>query len=428
MRTITVSDDNYSKIFGLLKHEEEDTTAISQTVKAIIEDIRNHGDVALIAYTNKFERNELSLGQLKVSPAQIDEAYANCPPALLKALELSASRIKSYYEKLKPVDISYTDETGVLLGARYVPIEAVGIYVPGGKANYPSSVLMNAIPAKVAGVSRLLMVVPAQNGIVNPAVLAAAKICGVDEIYLIGGAQAIAALTYGTKIVPKVDKIVGPGNVYVTEAKRQVFGTVGIDMMAGPSEILIIADDNNNPDWIAADLLSQAEHDEEARSILITTSQSFAQKVITSVYEILQTMERQDIARKSIEKKGLVIVAHNISEAVHIANIIAPEHLELAVENPDEVLTHIINAGAIFLGRYTPEAVGDYLAGPSHVLPTVTSARFSSGLSVCDFMKRQSIVGCDKKSFDELAAPTVALARAEGLTAHALSILARAGK
>ncbi len=428
MRIITIADNNYSKIFTLLKSQNEGGNDVSATVRAIINDVKSHGDVALITYTNEFDKNELTTDQLRVTEQEIDEAYNATEPDLIAALQLAADRIKSYQEKIKPEDLMYTDESGITLGARYTPIDAVGIYVPGGKANYPSSVLMNAIPARVAGVSKIVMVCPASGGNINPTVLAAARISGINEIYRIGGAQSIAALAYGTGIVPKVDKIVGPGNAYVAEAKRQVFGEVGIDMIAGPSEILIIADENNKPEWIAADLLSQAEHDEMARSILVTTSQSFAQKVVTATYEMLQHLERKSIARQSIENRGMVIIAQNMSEAIHISNLIAPEHLELAVENPEELLGHITNAGAIFLGRYSPEAIGDYIAGPSHVLPTSSSARYSSGLSVIDFLKRQSVIGCTRESFTTLSESTITIAKAEGLTAHAFSVLARLQK
>lgn len=429
MRIITVGDNNYSKIFSILKSQSEEISEdISTTVRAIIKDIKSHGDVALITYTNEFDRNELTVDQLRVTQQEIDEAYNSTPVELRDALQLAADRIQAYQERIKPADVNYTDEAGVELGARYVSLDSVGIYVPGGKANYPSSVLMNAIPAMVAGVSKIVMVCPSGPDGINPVVLAAAKISGIKEIYRIGGAQAVAALAYGTNTIPKVDKIVGPGNAYVAEAKRQVFGEVGIDMIAGPSEILVIADDSNNPEWLAADLLSQAEHDEIARSILITTSQNFAQKVNSAVYELMQGLERRKIAQASIENRGLVIVAQNMSEAVHISNTIAPEHLELAVENPEELLAAVTNAGAVFLGRYTPEAIGDYIAGPSHVLPTSSSARFSSGLSVVDFLKRQSVIKCSREAFNTLAKPTFTMAESEGLGAHALSVSLRQKK
>ena len=425
MQTITTSGSDYTKIIEFLGRKSENSKDVRAIAEDIIKNVKLYGDEALVEYTNQFDHTNFSLGELAVTEAEIEESVAAISPELQTALELSASRIESYYQKLKPENLQYTDELGVTLGARWLPIENIGIYVPGGKASYPSSVLMNAIPARVAGVKRIVMVSPAGGRQMNPVVLAAAKICGITEIFKIGGAQAIAALAYGTQTIQKVDKIVGPGNAYVAEAKRQVFGEVGIDMIAGPSEILVIADEHNNPDWIAADLLSQAEHDEDARSILITTSQNFAQRVIASVYETLAKLERKEIARYSIENNGLVIVVENFDEAVTLANLIAPEHLELAIENPAELSERITNAGAIFHGRFTPEAIGDYTAGPSHVLPTSTSARFSSGLSVTDFMKRQSIISCDQNSFNQLQAVTATLARSEGLTAHELSITVR---
>ncbi len=428
MRTITITGKDYSKLYGLLAINETSAPEIVQSVKDIISSVRQYGDVALLDYTNKFDRNKLTIDQLKARDNEIEEAYLWFSPDLKKALELSAERIQSYYEKLKPQDLNYVDDLGVTLGARHVPVNAAGIYVPGGKASYPSSVLMNAMPAKVAGVQQIVMVCPAPNGEVNPVVLAAAKICGITEIYKIGGAQAVAALAYGTQTVPRVDKIVGPGNAYVAEAKRQVFGQVGIDMIAGPSEILVIADENNDPNWIAADLLSQAEHDESARSILVTTSQNFAQQVIAAIYETMQKLDRKNIAREAIENNSIAVVVDNLEVAAEISNFIAPEHLELAIENPENLVPQLTNAGAIFLGRYTPEAIGDYIAGPSHVLPTVTGARFSSGLSVTDFLKRQSIIGCSETSFAQLAEPTLLMARSEGLSAHALSVELRTKK
>jgi histidinol dehydrogenase len=324
-----------------------------------------------------------------------------------------------------PSDLDYVDKIGVRLGVRWQAIDSVGLYVPGGTAAYPSSVIMNAIPAKVAGVERIVMVCPAMDGQIAPIVLAAAKICGVSEIYRVGGAQAVAALAYGTETIAPVDKIVGPGNAYVAEAKRQVFGKVGIDMIAGPSEILVIADADNNPAWIAADLLSQAEHDVNARSVLITDNMQFAHDVVGAVYETLPKLARREIAEKSIENNGYVIVVKNMQQAADVANIIATEHLELAVADPDAMLPLIKHAGAVFLGRFTPEAIGDYTAGPSHVLPTAGTARFSSGLSIFDFMKRQSLIGCNADSFAQLAEATELLAKKEGLTAHALSVSIR---
>lgn len=402
-----------------------DNKKITKVVEGIIADVIKRGDAALVEYTAKFDGFKSSAAKLKVSAAEINSAYKKCSKDLIKALEFAASRIESYHKKQMPSDLLYTDEAGVKLGWKWTPVASAGLYVPGGTASYPSSVLMNAIPAKVAGVERLAMVVPAPGGKIKDVVLAAAKIAGVDEMYKIGGAQAIAALAYGTKTIPAVDKIVGPGNAYVAEAKRQVFGRVGIDMIAGPSEILIIADADNNPDWIAADLMSQAEHDADARSILVTTDKKLAAEVKKSVAKIIRELSRRAIAEKSWNNNGKIITVKNLDEAAEIANEIAAEHLEIAVKNPEKLAARIKNAGAIFLGNYTPEAIGDYMAGPSHVLPTSGSARFSSGLGVYDFLKRTSIIGCDKKSFDDLADATELLAEEEGLLAHALSVKIR---
>jgi histidinol dehydrogenase len=343
----------------------------------------------------------------------------------MDALELAAARIESYHRHQLPADFDYTDDVGVRLGARWTPIGSVGIYVPGGTASYPSSVLMNAIPARVAGVDRLTMVVPAPEGILNPLVLAAASIAGIDDIIKIGGAQAIAALAYGTETIIPVDKIVGPGNAYVAAAKRRVFGVVGIDMVAGPSEILVVADSDNDPTWIAADLLSQAEHDENAQSVLICDSEDFANAVEKSVADHLSRLPRSAIARASWDNHGAIIIVDDIYAAMPLVDQLAPEHLELAVANPDKLAAQVKNAGAIFMGRFTPEAIGDYMAGPSHVLPTSRSARFSSGLGVPEFMKRTSIIGCDPSSLPAIGPAAETLAEAEGLDAHALSVTLR---
>jgi histidinol dehydrogenase len=403
---------------------------IKKTVADIAKDIIENRDAALVKYTNKFDRVNVTLAaELKVSKAEIDEAYNASSPEVITALETAARRIAEYHIKQMPVDIDYIDGLGVRLGNIWKPIESVGLYVPGGLASYPSSVLMNAIPAKVAGAEKIIMVVPAPDGKLSPVVLAAARVAGVTEIYKIGGAQAIAALACGTPTIPMVYKIVGPGNAYVAEAKRYFSGTVGIDMVAGPSEILVVADSKNNPDWIAADLLSQAEHDADARSILITDSAEFADKVEKSVTKTLETLERKDIAKKSWDNNGAIIIADVDFEnkAINLINIIAPEHLELALDDKvaARIAAEVKNAGAIFLGRYTPEAIGDYIAGPSHVLPTSGNARFSSGLSVYDFLKRVSLIGCTKESFGRLAKNTEILANKEGLGAHALSITIR---
>lgn len=394
---------------------------VAHTVKIILGDVRDRGDQALIDYTKSFDRVELK--QIRMSDAQINAAIAECDPAVRAALEVAATRIRAYHEVQRPANHQYVDAAGVTLGWQYAPLESVGIYVPGGKASYPSSVLMNAIPAIVAGVERIVMVVPTPNGVINAAVIAAAKIAGVHEIYTIGGAQAVAALAYGTPSIAPVVKIVGPGNAYVAEAKRQVYGTVGIDTIAGPSEILVVADAKNPPPWIAADLMSQAEHDELAQSILITNDTAFANAVASEVEALLKVLPKADIARKSWQNHGGIIVIDTLSDALPIIATIAPEHLMLAIDAPEKFAPHVRNAGAIFLGRHTPEAVGDYLAGPSHVLPTSRAARFSSGLSVFDFLNRTSLIGSPEKS--PLLEEAATLADAEGLHAHAISLRLR---
>ncbi len=404
---------------------QQQSKGVSKAVGKIIAGVARNGDKALLAYTKKFDNFAATAKNIRVTAKDIAAAKKNCPPEVIKALAAAAARIRVYSENQMPEDFEYVDEAGVTLGSRWTPLDSAGLYVPGGLAAYPSSVLMNAVVAKTAGVKKLAMCVPAPKGKLNAAVLAAADIAGVDEIYKIGGAQAVAALAYGTKTVPAVDKIVGPGNAYVAEAKRQVFGRVGIDMIAGPSEILVIADNKNNPAWIAADLLSQAEHDETAQSILITNDPIFAAMAEKEIKRILTTLPRRAIAGKSWEKYGTIILVRNWQEACDLANDIAPEHLELAVDSPETLAGSIRHAGAIFLGRYTPEAVGDYIAGPSHVLPTSRTARFSSGLSVLDFLKRTSVIGCSKESLRKISADAEALAKAEGLTAHALSLSIR---
>ena len=421
----TTQSDFNAKFAAFLAMRDEGGEQVSGVVADIIKDVRSRGDEALLAYTEKFDKFPATTQNITITSAEIAEAVKNCPPELLQALQTAAERIKIYSEKQMPADLDFVDEGGTRLGHIWTEIDAVGLYVPGGTAFYPSSVLMNALPAKVAGVKRLVMVVPSPNGVLNPVLLVAASVAGVDEIYKIGGAQAVAALAYGTKTIAPVDKIVGPGNAYVAEAKRQVFGTVGIDMIAGPSEILVIADGQNNLDWIAADLLSQAEHDVLAQSILITTDSDFADKVVSEIERILPTLPRRDIAAKSWADFGAVIIVKNWQEAAEINNKIAPEHLELAIENPDKLLPLIRHAGAIFLGRHTPEAIGDYIAGASHVLPTTRTARFSSGLAVFDFLKRSSIIGCTANSLTNLSKPAQILAEVEGLHAHKLSISVR---
>jgi len=399
---------------------------VNATVATILKDVATRGDAAVVQYTNQFDRQNLTPTDLAFTAEDLAEAEKSIEPELLDALKLAAERIETFHERQLPDMEDFIDDDGVRLGYRWTAVEAAGLYVPGGLAAYPSSVLMNAIPAHVAGVERLVMVVPTPDGVLNPLVLAAAKIAGVSEVYRIGGAQAVGALAYGTETIKAVDKIVGPGNAYVAAAKRQVFGTVGIDMIAGPSEILVVADGENDPAWIAADLLSQAEHDSAAQSILITDDKAFADRVAEAVESQLKTLKREDIARPSWEDYGVIItVGDLLADAVALVDRIAPEHLELAVENPDVLSHQIRNAGAIFLGRYTPEAIGDYVAGPNHVLPTSRTARFSSGLGVLDFMKRTTFIGCDADSLNAIGPAAVKLADAEGLQAHGLSVSIR---
>ena len=416
----------FAKDFAaLLDLKRELAADVDAAATAIVEDVRTRGDAAVIEHTHRLDKLELTAAKLRVTAAEIAAAKAKCAPETLKALSLAAARIEAYHRKQVPQDLDYTDPVGVRLGARWRPIGTVGIYVPGGSAAYPSSVLMNALPAKVAGVARVAMVVPSPEGTLNPLVLAAAELAGVGEIYRIGGAQAIAALAYGTATIAAVDKIVGPGNAYVAAAKRRVFGQVGIDMIAGPSEILVLADAKNDPAWIAADLLSQAEHDTAAQAILITDDAAFADTVAGAVEATLKTLPRRAIAGESWQRFGAIIVIQRWDEAADLVNRLAPEHLEIAVDDAVTLAADVRNAGAIFLGRHTPEAVGDYVAGPNHVLPTARSARFSSGLSVLDFMKRTSLVRCDAASLNAIGPAAIALAKAEGLDAHALSVAVR---
>jgi histidinol dehydrogenase len=419
------TDQRFEQEFAKFLADRAETVGdVRDVVTQIVADIRNNGDTALIEYTKRFDQVELQPG-IALDKACIAAHAARCPADVVEALELAAARIRSFHDTQKPTDTAYTDDAGVKLGVRWRPVTDVGLYVPGGMAAYPSSVLMNAIPAKVAGAKRLVMVVPTPHGEINAAVMAAAQIAGVDEIYPIGGAQAVAALAYGTQSIKPVHVIVGPGNAYVAEAKRQVFGTVGIDMVAGPSEILVVADNKNNPHWIAADLLSQAEHDKVAQSILITDSNEFAENVMQAVEEILATLPREAIARTSWQEQGAVIIVPSLADAPALVDILAPEHLELAVDEPEAMAERIQHAGAIFLGRYTPEAIGDYVAGPSHVLPTSRTARFSSALTVTDFMKRSSLIQCSQASLRHIAPAAEILANAEGLHAHALSVSVR---
>lgn len=409
-----------AKLSALLNSRNVAVADVAHTVKIILGDVKDRGDKALIDYTKKFDKAELT--NVRMSDAQIAAAEKNCAPEVRAALQVAATRIRAYHEVQKPSNHQYVDDMGVTLGWQYAALESVGIYVPGGKASYPSSVLMNAIPASVAGVSRIVMVVPTPGGDINPAVVVAAKLAGVHEIYTIGGAQAVAALAYGTASIAPVVKIVGPGNAYVAEAKRQVYGTVGIDTIAGPSEILVLADAKNPPPWIAADLMSQAEHDELAQSILITTDAGFADAVAAEIDALLNVLPKS-IARESWKNHGGIITVSSITDALPIIATIAPEHLMLAIDAPEKVAPHVRNAGAIFLGRNTPEAIGDYIAGPSHVLPTSRAARFSSGLSVFDFVNRTSLIGSPEKS--PLLKQAATLADAEGLPAHALSLRLR---
>lgn len=403
----------------------EEMTIVSQMIKDIIQD----GDKALFSYTNKFDNIKIDEGNCFFSEDEINEALNIVDKKLISALEQAKERIIKYHENILPAEIIYPDQTTTTLGNLWRPMSSVGIYVPGGLASYPSSVLMNALPAKVAGVENIIMCVPTPNGNINPLVLAAAKICEIDKIYKIGGAQAIAAMAYGTDSVSKVDFIAGPGNIYVTLAKKLVFGQVGIDMIAGPSEILIIADKDNDPDWIATDLLSQAEHDVMARSLLICNDKEFAHEVASKVEEILLTLPRRDIARKSWQDNGLIITVKSFADAIYLTNMIAPEHLELMFKDAANYIKDIKNAGAIFVGKYTPESIGDYIAGPSHVLPTSGTAKFSSGLSVYSFLKRISYIECSQNAFqNHLAKNCAILAKEEGLDAHAMAITKRLSK
>jgi histidinol dehydrogenase len=424
--TLATHDKGFETAFSVLLAKKRETDAdVDDTVAAIIDDVAARGDAALIDYTERFDRVKLSATALRLSAAEIAEAAAEAPAETVAALRLAAERIESFHRKQLPQAIDYVDAVGVRLGMVWRPLSSVGLYVPGGTAAYPSSVLMNAIPATVAGVGRLVMVVPTPDGGLNPLVLAAARLVGVDEIYRVGGAQAVAALAYGTATIAPVDKIVGPGNAYVAAAKRRVFGRVGIDMIAGPSEILVVADGRNDPAWIAADLLSQAEHDSAAQAILITDDAEFAARVEEAVGGHLATLPRAAIARKSWERNGAILIVADWDEAVALVDRVAPEHLELAVEDAEGFAERVSHAGAIFLGRYAPEAIGDYIAGPNHVLPTARSARFASGLSVFDFLKRTTLIGCDAAGLAALAPAAIRLAEAEGLDAHALSLSIR---
>ncbi len=414
--------DFWSKLEQRLAWDSSSDKVIFDTVNSILSDVKSQGDSAVIEYTNKFDRmSASSMNELEIPAERLEHALEAITPEQRIALEKAAARIKSYAQHQSMESWSYTEEDGTVLGQQVTALDRVGLYVPGGKAAYPSSVLMNAIPAKVAGVPELIMVVPTPDGEVNELVLAAAAISDVDKVFSIGGAQAVAALAYGTDTVPQVDKIVGPGNIYVATAKRMVFGTVGIDMIAGPSEILVVCDGKTDPDWIAMDLFSQAEHDEDAQSIFVCPDASFIEEVAKSMDKLIEEMPRADIIRASMEGRGAFIQAKDMDDAIEIINYIAPEHLELSVENADQMAQKVSHAGAIFMGRYTAEALGDYCAGPNHVLPTSRTARFSSPLGVYDFQKRSSLIGCSADGASELGKIASTLAHGEGLTAHARS-------
>ena len=424
----TEDTDFEARFQALLAAKREDSPDVDDTVAGIIADVRARGDAAVLDLTERFDRLAISPGQLAFSAEEIDAECAKVPDAERSALETAAERIRAYHVRQLPEDMRWTDPDGATLGWRWTPVSAAGLYVPGGLASYPSSVLMNAVPAKVAGVGRLAITVPTPDGVVNPLVLFAARLAGVDEIYRIGGAQAIAALAYGTESIPPVDKITGPGNAFVAAAKRRVFGKVGIDMIAGPSEILVIADRDNDPDWIALDLLSQAEHDESAQSLLITDDADFGRAVAAAVDKRLETLERRAIAGASWRDFGAVITVRDLGEAAALSDRIAPEHLELCVADPEALSEKVTHAGAIFLGQWTPEAIGDYVGGPNHVLPTARSARFSSGLSVLDFMKRTTISHMSPDALRACGPAAEVLAKSESLEAHGLSVTARLRK
>jgi histidinol dehydrogenase len=423
------NEDFDTQLSSLISWEASSNEEINNSVRRIIEEVKNNGDSSVLSFTSEFDLlNAKSISELVIAKESLQKSYNNLNQKQKDALCIAAERIKSYHQMQKQESWNYTDDDGTLLGQKVSPLDRVGLYVPGGKAAYPSSVLMNSIPAKVAGVNELIMVVPTPKGVVNELVLAAAHIAEVDMVITIGGAQAIAALAYGTETIPKVDKIVGPGNIYVATAKKQVFGQVGIDMIAGPSEILIICDGSTDPDWIAMDLFSQAEHDEEAQSILLCPNGDFIKDVEKSIQKLLPTMEREDIIRKALKNRGALILTKDIDEAIEISNKIAPEHLELSVENPESILDDIKHAGAIFMGKYSSEALGDYCAGPNHVLPTSSTARFSSPLGVYDFQKRSSIIMASKEGAIKLGETAATLAYGEGLQAHAKSALYRTDK
>ena len=425
----TLDNDFDSELDSLIAWDSSIDEEISNSVKKIIDDVRHFGDSSVLDYTQQFDSiMAKSISELTISKERLKQSFDNLEKEQKDALSIAAKRIKSYHQNQVQESWNYSEDDGTVLGQKITPLERAGLYVPGGKAAYPSSVLMNSIPAKVAGVEELIMVVPTPKGIVNELVMAAAYVAEVDLVITIGGAQAIAALAYGTESIPKVDKIVGPGNIYVATAKRQVFGQVGIDMIAGPSEILIICDGKTNPDWVAMDLFSQAEHDEDAQAILLCPDEDFIKEVESSISKLLPTMEREQIIKTSLKKRGALILTQDIDEAVKISNRIAPEHLELSVEDPESIIDDIRHAGAIFMGTYSSEALGDYCAGTNHVLPTSSTARFSSPLGVYDFIKRSSIVMASKDGANKLGKTASVLAYGEGLEAHAKSALYRTDK
>tara|TARA_B100000949_G_scaffold20538_1_gene15782 strand:+ start:525 stop:1814 length:1290 start_codon:yes stop_codon:yes gene_type:complete len=422
IKIIYKKNDIKKFISNLINQNKSLNIKIEREVEKIFQNIQRKGDKALFSYAKKFDGCKLNAKNISIDKNKIKIFAKKCPKDIAKALYFSSSRIKKFHLHQIPKNYKYKDSKGVILGSQWKPINSIGIYVPGGTAIYPSSILMNSIPAKIAGVEKIAMVIPQKNTKLNPIIAKAAEIADIDKIYRIGGAHSIAALAWGTKSIEPVDKIVGPGNIYVTIAKKKIFGDVGIDMIAGPSEILVVSDKNNNPDWIAADLLSQAEHDINSRSILLTDDLTFAKKVTKSIDLILKDLPRSKIASKSWKNNGKIIVIKKISNSYKIINQLAPEHLELAIDAPEKILNKVYNAGSVFLGRYTPEAIGDYVAGPNHVLPTGRTARFSSGLGVIDFLKKITFTKCNKKSLHLLSNSAIKIAKAEGLDGHALSI------
>ncbi|MBF0890742.1 histidinol dehydrogenase [Gluconobacter sp. LMG 1744] len=429
MKRLDTTAADFSADFAtLLAARGSDERSVAEPVRAILADVRSRGDEALCDYTARFDRLTLPAEKLRISAEEIASEATRVPSDLMDALRTAARRVETFHAAQMPKDLDFTDEDGIRLGMRWTPLDAVGLYVPGGKAAYPSSVLMNALPARVAGVKRLAMCVPAPDGVLNPVVLAAAQLCGVTEIYRIGGAQAVGAMAFGTDLIAPVDRIVGPGNAYVAEAKRQVFGHVGIDSIAGPSEVVVVADGQNDPRLVALDLLAQAEHDEQAQAILVTTDAAFAERAAEAVRKELETLPRAAIASKSWDDHGAIIVVRSLEEAAEIVNALAPEHLEVMLDAPRDFSAMVRHAGAIFMGRNCPEAVGDYVGGPNHVLPTSRTARFASGLSVFDFIKRTTTIETDAAGLRRIGPAGVALATAEGLDAHALSLSARLEK